>query len=398
MLWASASAVSGSECAGTLTTTQDTQASQAWDCRMPRSPTKVKRLFQSHGINSLTSSRGLRGDKDRVLPLRCNDAAEGDLREVSHNIRISSHEWHGELRIVTDFFPVSSIFFWICWSSSRNEVIFYLSMKSNLSQGEARIPRDLPKVGSTFGGSEGDLAFGDILHSYPATGETEHGNLCRSATQCNPTETHQTHETYQTYQNRLKLILANPWNAASGWSPFPNNVDESKKYQRTIEVRWRTEKKTLHPPNLTTSQKHRSARTSQSWAMCSEPHLHRLNKHTAFGNWSSWKLLDNLATEWYNPKNIQHKQCTFSSGLCRNTSLRLRQTKQTKQNMKETVRLHCQGSWTCWRCTLLILGYLWILWILSNKSSTFRNTSKMLTVSPWALRLGPWDLSISPHP
>ena len=78
---------------------------------MPRSPTKVKRLFQSHGINSLTSSRGLRGDKDRVLPLRCNDAAEGDLREVSHNIRISSHEWHGELRIVTDFFPVSSMFF-----------------------------------------------------------------------------------------------------------------------------------------------------------------------------------------------------------------------------------------------------------------------------------------------
>lgn len=78
---------------------------------MPRSPTKVKRLFQSHGINSLTSSRGLRGDKDRVLPLRCNDAAEGDLREVSHNIRISSHEWHGELRIVTVFFPVSSMFF-----------------------------------------------------------------------------------------------------------------------------------------------------------------------------------------------------------------------------------------------------------------------------------------------
>lgn len=111
MLWASVSAVSGSECAGTLTTTQDTQASQAWDCRMPRSPTKVKRLFQSHGINSLTSSRGLRGDKDRVLPLRCNDAAEGDLREVSHNIRISSHEWHGELRIVTVFFPVSSMFF-----------------------------------------------------------------------------------------------------------------------------------------------------------------------------------------------------------------------------------------------------------------------------------------------
>ena len=253
MLWASASAVSGSECAGTLTTTQDTQASQAWDCRMPRSPTKVKRLFQSHGINSLTSSRGLRGDKDRVLPLRCNDAAEGDLREVSHNIRISSHEWHGELRIVADFFPVSSIFFGFVEAlrGMKSSSIFH---EIQLVTGWGQDPQDLPKVGSTFGGSEGDLAFGDILHSYPATGETEHGNLCRSATQCNPTETHQTHETYQTYQNRLKLILANPWNAASGWSPFPNNVDESKKYQRTIEVRWRTEKKTLHPPNLTTSQ------------------------------------------------------------------------------------------------------------------------------------------------
>ena len=70
---------------------------------MPRSPTKVKRLFQSHGINSLTSSRGLRGDKDRVLPLRCNDAAEGDLHsDVSHmNIttRIYTNDMDGFFNI-----------------------------------------------------------------------------------------------------------------------------------------------------------------------------------------------------------------------------------------------------------------------------------------------------------
>ena len=107
MLWALSIfalvlAVSGSECAGTLTTTQ---ASQAWDCRMPRSPTKVKRLFQSHGINSLTSSRGLRGDKDRVLPLRCNDAAEGDLRESHQNIT-TRMSW-----IVTDSYGLFLSFF-----------------------------------------------------------------------------------------------------------------------------------------------------------------------------------------------------------------------------------------------------------------------------------------------
>ena len=153
-----------------------------------------------------------------------------------------------------------------------------------LVTGWGQDPQDLPKVGSTFGGSEGDLAFGDILRSYPATGETEHGNLCWSATKCDPTETHQTHETYQTYQNRLKLILANPWNAASGWSPFPNNVDESKKVTKNDCGETKNGKENPSPTKSHNVPKHRSARTSQSWAMCSEPHRHRLNKHTAFGN------------------------------------------------------------------------------------------------------------------
>lgn len=254
-------------------------------------------------------------------------------------------------------------------------------MKSNLSQGEARIPRTCQRSAAPSGVPK-ETWRSAILRNMATSVEVQHSAI---------------------QPKRIKLIklIKTDWSwfwqipAASGWSPFPNNVDESKKITKNDCGETKNGKENPSPTKSHNVPKHRNPRTSQSWAMCSEPHRHRLNKHTAFGNWSSWKLLDNLATEWYNPKNIQHKQCTFSSGLCRNTSLRLR---QTKQNMKETVRLHCQGSWTCWRCTLLILGYLWILWILSNKSSTFRNTSKMLTVSPWALRLGPWDLSICPHP
>ncbi len=197
----------------------------------------------------------------------------------------------------------------------------------------------------------------------------------------------------------------------------------------------------------------RTDRTSQSWAMwCYELHRHKLNKHTAFGNWSSWKLLGNLATKWYNPKIIQHEAsaCAFFSqkkdpkrqGLRRNTSLRLRQTKQNMKKMLSSIARglgHVGGArfWSSMaskpNLTLVtfrifaavLVAYMFngqnppsrigmfrrMSWNVMKSTSTcgfcpsvlvsrfLCKKSKLPTVSPCALLWrGPWDLSICPHP